>query len=72
MPDEFKNGHTGDASTALDRSQHRCNELYRMIKFLREHEGECLGNHPSWLAGVDKLLDGGHFDALTELQEGGE
>ncbi len=58
----------GNFRTALDHSQHRCNELYRMIKFLREHEGECIGDHPDWLAGMDKLLDGQHFDALTQLK----
>lgn len=55
-------------TSALGRSNQRCNELYWMIKFLREREGECLGDHPKWLAGMDKLLDGHSFDALTELK----
>lgn len=58
---------TGDLQLALDRALHRSNELYRMVRFLRDRDGECIGDHPSWVAGMDKLLDGEHFDALTEL-----
>lgn len=58
---------TGDLQTALDRALHRSNDLYRMVLFLRQHDGECVGDHPAWIAGIDKLLDGQHFDALTEL-----
>jgi hypothetical protein len=36
--------------------------------FLRQHDGECIGDHPDWIAGMDKLLDGHSFDALTELK----
>jgi hypothetical protein len=53
---------------ALDRAHLRSNELYRMIMFLRQHDGECIGDHPDWIAGMDKLLDGHSFDALTELK----
>lgn len=59
---------TGDLQTALDRAHHRSNELYRMVMFLRQHDGECIGDHPDWIAGMDKLLDGHSFDALTELK----
>ena len=58
----------GDLQQQLDRALHRSNELYRMIKFLRDHDGECLGDHPSWLDGMDKLLDGESFDALVSLK----
>lgn len=58
----------GDQQIALDRALARNNELYRMITFLRQRDGECIGDHPSWIAGMDKLLDGEHFDALTELK----
>lgn len=58
----------GDLQIALDRALARNNELYRMITFLRQRDGECIGDHPSWIAGMDKLLDGEHFDALTELK----
>jgi len=59
---------TGDLQTQLNRALHRSNELYRMVKFLREHDGECIGDHPSWLSGMDRLLDGESFDALTQLK----
>ena len=28
-----------------------------MLRFLKEHEGECLGDHPDWLARIDSLLN---------------
>jgi hypothetical protein len=28
-----------------------------MLRFLREHDGECLGDHPDWLAKIDALLN---------------
>lgn len=58
----------GDLQRQLDRALHRSNELYRMVKFLREHDGECPGDHPAWIAGMDKLLDGESFDALSKLR----
>ena len=58
----------GDLQGQLDRALHRSNELYRMIKFLRDHDGECIGDHPAWIAGMDKLLDGESFDALLSLK----
>jgi len=58
----------GDLRLALDRANQRCNELYRMVKFLHDHDGECPGDHPSWMAGMDRLLDGQSFDALSELK----
>ncbi len=27
-----------------------------MLQFLRDHEGECLGDHPDWLVKIDELL----------------
>lgn len=56
-------GYTDDAkldiraANELMRSQVRCNELYAMIKFLREHDEECIGDHPDWLARMDRLID---------------
>ncbi len=60
--------HHGDLQMQLDLALWRSNELYRMIKFLRDHDGECIGDHPDWLAGMDKLLGGEHFDALSSLK----
>jgi len=28
-----------------------------LLRFLREHDGECLGDHPDWLARIDALLN---------------
>lgn len=28
-----------------------------MLRFLRAHDGECLGDHPDWLARIDALLN---------------
>jgi hypothetical protein len=40
-------------------------ELFLMIRFLRDHCGECIFDHPKWIEGMDKLLDGKPFDAST-------
>jgi hypothetical protein len=34
----------------------RVSSLVEMLKFLRERSGECLGDHPKWLAKIDELI----------------
>jgi hypothetical protein len=61
--DKAVSGYTEDAkldiraARRIERAESRCNELYAMIKFLRENDGECIGDHPDWLAKIDQLLD---------------
>lgn len=31
-------------------------DLRDMLELLRDHDGECLGDHPDWLAKIDALL----------------
>lgn len=57
-----------NAVAELDRASMRSNELYRMLSFLRDHEGQRIGEHSDWIAGMEKLLDGESFDALSSLR----
>jgi hypothetical protein len=68
MADAAKMTVPANLQMQLDRALIRSNELYRMIKFLRDHDDECIGDHPAWIAGMDKLLDGESFDALSSLK----
>lgn len=61
MPEELRGG---DLNAQLDRALARCNELYRMVQFLRNHASERILEHPEWIVGMERLLDGQHFDAL--------
>lgn len=31
-------------------------KMEAMLQFLRDHDGECLGDHPDWIAKIDALL----------------
>lgn len=41
-------------------------ELRVMLKYLRDHPGECLADHPNWLAKIDALLGPEAFDGMSE------
>ena len=38
-------------------------QLAAMLRFLRTHTGECLGDHPEWLSRIDVML-------TTKIKEG--
>lgn len=52
-----------DAADALGRYAYKLGRAEQTIKQLREalarlraHPGECLGDHPKWMAAIDDLL----------------
>lgn len=36
--------------------EHPMSELLKLMRFLREHDGECLGDHPDWLKKIDAAI----------------
>jgi hypothetical protein len=39
-----------------------------MLRFLKENEGECLGDHPDWIAKISGLLEGPSLSEATEFE----